>query len=237
MFRSMVLAALGVALVAGLVLSAVQVFQVSPIIYAAETFEIQQPEVAHTHDDGHTHDHDAWAPADGIERIGYTALSNFLSAFGFALILMASMFTAKDKAQLGISWRRGILWGLAGYATVFLIPAIGLTPEIPGMEAAALDGRQSWWILAVLSTGLGFASLTFLPGVRKACALLFFAAPWIVGAPHPEMHGFAHPDPQALASLEALQAQFVYATAIANAVFWVVLGALAGYASRWVAKD
>jgi predicted cobalt transporter CbtA len=58
-----------------------------------------------------------------------------------------------------------------------------------------------------------------------------------VGAPHPEMHGFAHPDPQALTSLEALQAQFVYATAIANAVFWVVLGALAGYASRWVAKD
>ena len=51
------------------------------------------------------------------------------------------------------------------------------------------------------------------------------------------MHGFAHPDPQALTSLEALQAQFVYATAIANAVFWVVLGALAGYASRWVAKD
>ena len=90
MFRSMVLTALGVALVAGLVLSAVQALHVSPIIYAAEVFEIAEPEVVAAQSDGHSHSHndEAWGPADGIERIGYTVLSNVLSAFGFAMILL-----------------------------------------------------------------------------------------------------------------------------------------------------
>ena len=45
MFRSMVYSALGVALVVGLFLSAVQTLAVSPIIHAAEVFEVAQPEV------------------------------------------------------------------------------------------------------------------------------------------------------------------------------------------------
>ena len=58
MFRSMVFSALGVALVVGLFLSAVQTLAVSPIIHAAEVFEIAQPEVVTTHNDGHSHSHD-----------------------------------------------------------------------------------------------------------------------------------------------------------------------------------
>ena len=122
MFRSMVLTALGVALVAGLVLSAVQALHVSPIIYAAEVFEIAAPDVVEAHNDGHSHAHndEAWSPADGMERIGYTVLSNVLSAFGFAMILLAAMFMARDKAQLNISWLAGLGWGLAGYLTGWL---------------------------------------------------------------------------------------------------------------------
>ncbi len=234
MFRSMALTALGVALVAGLVLSAVQALHVSPIIYAAEVFEIAEPEVVAAQSDGHTHSHneEAWAPADGMERIGYTLLSNVLSAFGFAMILLAAMFMARDKAQLRISWLAGLGWGLAGYLTFFVVPALGLSPEIPSMEAAALEGRQAWWVLAVVATGLAIASLVFLPGMAKLAAVVFVAAPWVVGAPQPEVHGFLHPDAQAVATLEDLQSQFIYATAVANGLFWLTLGGLTAYAAK-----
>jgi len=234
MFRSMVLTALGVALVAGLVLSAVQALHVSPIIYAAEMFEIAEPEVVAAQSDGHTHSHgeEAWGPADGMERIGYTMLSNVLSAFGFSMILLAGMFMARDKAQLSITWVKGLGWGLAGYLTVFVAPALGLSPEIPSMEAAPLEGRQAWWLLAVVSTGLGIASLVFLSGAAKAAAVVFIAAPWLVGAPQPEVHGFLHPDAQAVATLEGLQSQFIYATAVANGLFWLTLGGLTAYAAK-----
>lgn len=234
----MVLTALGIALVAGLVLSAVQALHVSPIIYAAEVFEIAEPEVVAALNDGHSHSHvnangeAAWSPEDGLERIGYTVLSNVLSSFGFAMILLACMFMARDKAQLNISWLKGVVWGLAGYVTFFVVPALGLSPEIPSMEAAALDGRQSWWVLAVVATGLAIFSLVFLPGIAKLVAIVFIAAPWFVGAPQPEVHGFMHPDTQAVATLEGLQVQFIYATAIANGVFWITLGGLTGYCAK-----
>ncbi|MBT3438301.1 MAG: hypothetical protein HOH02_00450 [Oceanospirillaceae bacterium] len=233
MFRSMVLTALGVALVAGLVLSAVQALHVSPIIYAAEVFEIAAPDVVEAHNDGHSHAHndEAWSPADGMERIGYTVLSNVLSAFGFAMILLAAMFMARDKAQLNISWLAGLGWGLAGYLTFFVVPALGLSPEIPSMEAAVLEGRQAWWVLAVVATGLAIASLVFLPGMAKLAAVVFVAAPWVVGAPQPEVHGFLHPDAQAVATLEGLQSQFIYATALANGLFWLTIGGLTAYAA------
>jgi len=233
MFRSMVLTALGVALVAGLVLSAVQALHVSPIIYAAEVFEIAAPDVVEAHNDGHSHAHndEAWSPADGMERIGYTVLSNVLSAFGFAMILLAAMFMARDKAQLNISWLAGLGWGLAGYLTFFVVPALGLSPEIPSMEAAVLEGRQAWWVLAVVATGLAIASLVFLPGMAKLAAVVFVAAPWVVGAPQPEVHGFLHPDAQAVATLEGLQSQFIYANALANGLFWLTIGGLTAYAA------
>ena len=89
MFRSMVLTALGVALVAGLVLSAVQALHVSPIIYAAEVFEIAAPDVVEAHNDGHSHAHndEAWSPADGMERIGYTVLSSIIGSRAYRQLL------------------------------------------------------------------------------------------------------------------------------------------------------
>ena len=233
MFRSMVYSALGVALVVGLFLSAVQTLAVSPIIHAAEVFEIAQPEVVTTHNDGHSHSHDenAWGPKDGFERLAFTVLSNVLSAFGFAIILLTGMLLARDKAALKISWGRGLGWGFAGYLTFFVAPALGLPPEIPSMETAAIGGRQSWWVLAVASTAAGIASLVFLKGFAKLLAIVFLAAPWLVGAPEPLVHGFLHPDAEAVASLESLQAQFIYATAITNGLFWITLGGLASYAA------
>jgi cobalt transporter subunit CbtA len=233
MFRSMVFSALGVALVVGLFLSAVQALAVSPIIHAAEVFEIAQPEVIVAHNDGHSHSHDeqAWGPEDGFERLAFTMLSNVLSAFGFAIILLTGMLLARDKAELQISWAKGFGWGLAGYLTFFVVPALGLPPEIPSMETAAIGGRQSWWVLAVAGTALGIASLVFLTGFAKLMAIVFLAAPWLVGAPEPLVHGFLHPNMEAVATLESLQAQFIYATAITNGLFWITLGGLVSYAA------
>jgi predicted cobalt transporter CbtA len=99
------------------------------------------------------------------------------------------------------------------------------------MEAAVLEGRQAWWVLAVVATGLAIASLVFLPGMAKLAAVVFVAAPWVVGAPQPEVHGFLHPDAQAVATLEGLQSQFIYATALANGLFWLTIGGLTAYAA------
>ena len=141
------------------------------------------------------------------------------------------MLLARDKAALKISWVRGLGWGFAGYLTFFVAPALGLPPEIPSMETAAIGGRQSWWVLAVVGTAVGIASLVFLKGFVKLLAIVFLAAPWLVGAPEPLVHGFLHPDAEAVASLESLQAQFIYATAITNGLFWITLGGLASYAA------
>ena len=234
MFRSIVLTALGVALIAGFVLSVVQAFHVAPIIYSAEAFEIVELVEEVSHDDGHSHSHgdDAWSPEDGLERIGYTVLSNVLSALAFALLLLAGMLAAREKAKMSISLGKGVLWGLAGYATFFVMPALGLPPEIPSMEAAVLEGRQAWWMLAVVGTATGIACAVFLPSFAKLAAVIFIGMPWLIGAPQPEVHGFLHPDADAVATLEALQAEFITATAIANGLFWIVLGGLSGYAAK-----
>src|SRR5688500_9013497 len=90
-------------LLAGLLLTVVQQFQVIPLIHKAETYEsaavtTEVPKAhVHTHDDGteHHHDESAWQPADGKERTFYTALANIGIALGFAL-LMGAAFSLKD---------------------------------------------------------------------------------------------------------------------------------------------
>src|SRR3954463_11452281 len=57
----------------------------------------------------------------GIDRVLYTALFDCLCAFGFALLL-ATALTWRGR----LSWRQGLLWGLAGYASFTLAPALGL---------------------------------------------------------------------------------------------------------------
>tara|TARA_B100000780_G_C20820299_1_gene325906 strand:- start:323 stop:547 length:225 start_codon:yes stop_codon:yes gene_type:complete len=65
MFKSLVFSPLGIALVAGLVLTAMQSWQVTPIILAAEVYEI--PDVAMA-TDGHDHAHDHGAQQMGLSE-------------------------------------------------------------------------------------------------------------------------------------------------------------------------
>ena len=228
MFKSLVFSALSVAFVAGLVLTAMQNWQVTPIILAAEVYEIPDMTVA---TDGHAHDHsaEAWGPEDGFERAAYSTLSNVLAAFGFGLILIATMKWANTHRNLKINIRTGIAAGVAGYLTFFFIPSLGLPPEIPGMEAAVLEGRQSWWLMSVVTSLAGFYVLFFMSGFSRVYAVLLFALPWIIGAPQPEAHGFSHPDAAALEALQRLASQFITATHVTNSIFWLVLGGLTAF--------
>lgn len=193
---------------------------------------------------GHSHEAGAWAPADGAERIAYTVLSNVLSAAGFALLLLAAMAAAlKYGAGSGrgvatrVDWRYGLLWGLAGYAVFFVAPSLGLPPEIPGADAAAFESRQSWWTLTVLSTGAGLAVLAFGRSPWRWAGLVLLAIPHVMGAPHLGSSPFADYPANVAGQMSALARDFVWATALTNAVFWLVLGALSGWTAKRYVKE
>ncbi len=205
---------------AGVFMTAIQHVAVFPMIFEAETYEVSGDEGAAA--DGHdaaapAHEHEAWAPGDGLERTLYSGLTNIVAAVGFGLLL-ASAFALLG----GATWRQGLLWGLAGFLTFNLAPALGLPPELPGAAAAELGVRQVWWLMTVVLTGAGLAVIAFAGRwTLKVVGALLIALPHVIGAPHPEGgHG-------GLAPAELEQA-FITASLITNAVFWVVLGGLAG---------
>ena len=233
LFRRIVFYALLVGSLSGLVLTAVQFWQVIPIIQNAEVYENQaDPAATHSHDAGDSHpDHDHsggdWAPQDGPERTAFTLLSNVLMGIGFALILLAAMVVMPvlgrdNRYRNGFS--QGLMWGAAGYVVFWLAPALGLPPEIPGASAASLDARQAWWLFTVLFTAAGLAGLAFGKAPWRWAALLLLLVPHLVGAPHPPGGAFEGHAPEAVAALESLVHRFIGATAIANAVFWLVMG-------------
>lgn len=197
---------------------------VVPLILEAEIYENAAEPAAVTSEattaaDGHEHEHgaEAWAPEDGAERLLYTLLTNTLMAFGFALMLGAGFALAG-----GANAKRGLLWGLAGFASFMLAPSLGLPPEVPGTEAAPLADRQLWWWATVLATGGGIALLVYgrrIPFYVLAVALI--VAPHLIGAPQPEVHGGLAP--------ESLAREFILVVMATMLVFWLALGALSGF--------
>lgn len=240
-FRNIFFLAVVVGVVAGLVMTVLQARYTVPLILAAETYEnaaapaeaslqTAAPAAAHDHAAGdhaahdhaaagsaHVHDAEAWAPADGFQRMAFTVAANVVTATGFALLLVA----VSDFAGGLIDWRTGLLWGLAGFATFTLAPGLGLPPELPAMPAAELLPRQIWWFGTVVATaaGLGLILLRRSPALA-AFGVLLLVVPHIVGAPQPASHESPIP--------EGLHHQFVVAVTITNLVFWSLLGVLAG---------
>jgi cobalt transporter subunit CbtA len=212
-FRNLIFSALTIALIAGLFLSLYQYFLITPIIIASEIYEVLEPSAENTVE--------AWSPDEGVERASFSFLANFLVCFGYGLLLMTAM-TTREALKLNRGW----LWGIAAYVTLFVAPALGLSPEIPGMEAAHLEGRQTWWIVTVFVTAIALWSLAFQPLKLKFMGGLFLIIPHIIGAPQPETHGFANTDPQAVIELTALWHHFVLQTSIANGLLWLIIGIL-----------
>mgnify|MGYP000157644938 FL=1 len=242
MIRQIFLTALLTGVLAGFVLTSLQSVKVIPLILAAEEFEGGEIATYGSHDsshqetkadhhngeivtahgheneaeatNGHSHDDEAWGPADGYERLFFTFVANVFLATGWSFLLCAVYMNVKD-----INVVKGITAGIVGYLTFFALPSIGLSPELPGTLAAALEHRQAWWIATVLCSAIGFTVLFF--SRNRAYQLLAFALvllPHIIGAPVPDVHGGTAP--------EVMFNSYVNATFITNGIFWVILGAI-----------
>ena len=247
LFRRLFLCALLTGLCAGLIYSAMQRWQVVPLIAAAEVFEsaaqpAAEPAAAPAHDHhppgtaAHTHDTEAWGPQDGVERMFWTVVANVLGATGFALLLIPLLaWWDRQRGGVAASWRSGLLWGAAGWLCLFVWPSIGMQPELPGEAAAALQLRQSWWLLAVACAAGGLALLAFAKGHWRWLGLLLLLLPFVIGAPHADGPAFADFPAEAAAQMQQLKSQFVVATAVASALQWLVLGAVSGVVvARWL---
>lgn len=232
MFRRLLIAALIAGACAGLVASALQMAKIWPLILEAETYENAAP-AEHTHAPGTpAHEHaavaEAWEPENGLERISYTVLFNLLAGIGFALVLNGAVAARQAFGGSKIDLRTGVWWGLAGFACFALAPGLGLPPEPPGMVAADLALRQTWWIATAFATAGGLALCAFAPArVMKGVGVLIILVPHLIGAPHPTEHGGAVPP--------ALAVQFAIASLMTAAVFWIVLGGLSGWLQKRLA--
>ncbi|MGH1540648.1 MAG: CbtA family protein [Arenicella sp.] len=233
-FSQIILRSIVIGIIVGCVFSVAQIFFVNPLIFQAETFE-----VAESHDHGsHNHDEEAWGPADGLERTFYTVSANVLTGIGFAAVilsLMSQLQLQNGRNQLNLG--QGLMWGLGGFAAFFVAPAIGLPPEIPGVEAAQVEHRQLWWLFAVLGVGIGILVLFFAPLKFKVLGLVSIVLPYIIGAPHHEGPLFSHPDPAAVEALTAIHQQFIVASSASNFLFWIVLGFVSAWFLKSVGQD
>ena len=203
-------------LIAGLVVSVLQSIQVKPLILAAEVYETQarSEQTADKHPSRQER-----SAENGIERVLYTLLANLALGIGYGLLL-CSAFTLYNRA---IGYKRGLLWGLAGFAAFSFIPAIGLPPEIPGMVGAELEVRQSWWLSSAVASCLGLALIVFAPKVWwRIVGGMVVLVPFIVGVPHSTATASSNLPPD-------LVAHYTMATLTTGIVFWGVLGGVAGY--------
>ncbi|MCF5709533.1 cobalt transporter [Pseudomonas syringae] len=226
MFKRIVHTAGFTGLLAALLLTLLQSFWVVPLIQQAETYENAPSEQVHEHANGivaeHSHEHDeaAWEPENGWQRVLSTTGGNLVVAVGFALML-AGLYTLRAPGSV----LQGAVWGLAGFAVFVLAPALGLPPELPGTAAAELSQRQFWWIGTAASTAAGLALLIFGQNLLlKVLGVAILIAPHVIGAPQPLVHESLAP--------EALESQFILASLLTNAVFWVALGLFSAWLFR-----
>jgi cobalt transporter subunit CbtA len=244
MFQRIFATALGAGVAVGLLVAIVQHFSLVPLILEAEKYEDGILKVEHKHtqalprpDDigaavagalpavigpAQAHDEHPAVNAAGIAddspwRAVFTFIATTLTAVGFALLL-AGAFAVSGRA---VTAREGLLWGIGGFVAFALAPAFGLPPELPGSVAAELTARQAWWMGTMAATLTGLGLLAF---VRRAwvipVAVVLFAAPHLIGAPHPhEGAGLVPPE---------LAATFAARSLGVNALMWALLGLATG---------
>ena len=255
LFQRLFLCALFVGALTGVFDSLVQRWQVVPLILAAEVLETAAESAppatasstgsAHAHADGAAHSHDAaWEPQASLERTAYTVLANVLNAVGTALVLMPLMaFSNRQRGgqplslQLGYGavLRHGLWWGTAAWVCLFALPVLGLPPELPGMQSAALHARQLWWVGTALCGAGGLAMLFLIKAKWRVLGLALLVLPFAIGAPEHAGTPYAGLSPEAAVQLQALASRFAVATAVASALQYLLLGALCAAAvARWL---
>ncbi len=159
-----------VGIIAGSLYGFFQQFQVNPIIYAAEVYEVAEAPDTFALEDATQHSaQEAWTPEDRVARISSTLIANILIGIGFALLLISAMSLHNLKSNKPkLNWQAGILWGLGLLAILFIAPSLlGLLPEIPGTLAQTLENRQIWWVFSALATASGLAVIYYAPRFVK----------------------------------------------------------------------
>ena len=250
LLRRLIWLALVAAVLVGTVHWLLVQWQAVPIIFAAEAMEDRKVSAAldvpsgHEHDHqhgsaagGHSHEHEAWKPADGFERSAWTWVASVLLQFGLALgLLVALAFASQRQSAAAAPMRTSLVLAATGFFCLFAWPALGLPPEIPGMDAARLGSRQVWWALAAGCAGSAVASAVLLRASwRWALAVALLAVPFVVGAPHFASDPSASFDSVAATQLRQLADRFVWVTVGTSLIQWVLLGLTCGVlAQRWL---
>ena len=242
-FRNIIFSAVFAGIIAGLIYGLFQATQISPIIYAAEEFEVAESAIdvsadGHDHSqdqetEGHSHNHEAGAPQSELKRQLYTISSTILASISFALILIALMYWHNLKSNKPkVTWFSGLGWGLALMLSFFVSPVMfGLHPEVPGTQAAQLEHRQIWWLFCVSATMAGLVVLYYMPMKFKLAGIALIVLPHVLGAPHISSElTFANQDPAAISALTELTKQFYNMTSIGMFIFCITLGTLSGFA-------
>ncbi len=235
MFQKMLAGALIAGCAAGLLAALLHFAFVQDLILTGELYESGEAVHApfgpggHDHADdaageaaGHDHgSHDHGDESSALARNGWTVLFTVLVYVAYAMMLVAGFGMAESLGHR-IGAAEGLLWGIAGFASFQLAPAMGLAPELPGTLAADLAERQVWWWGTVAATAVALALLGY---VRKPWAVglgvALLAAPHLIGAPAPgDYSGVAPPE---------VAAAFAARVLGVGLAVWAVLGWTAGY--------
>ena len=104
------------------------------------------------------------------------------------------------------------------------------------MEAAPLQARQVWWVLAVGSAVGACAVAGFVRASwRWLVVAALLALPFLVGVPQLQGDALAGFGPEARAALAQLGTQFIWATTWVALSFWVSMGVVGGLSfQRWL---
>ncbi len=223
-----VLAALVAGLIAGAVLTGLQVWRLSPLIAAAEVYEKADdatktaiageaaPACKETMP-GMTMCGAEWEPAPGLPRLGFTGAASLLAGGGFAAVLAGLSLLL----NVPITRANGWVWGLSGFFAVHVATGLGLAPEVPGMPVADLAARQIWWVGTIMATGAAIYCFAIRPEPwAKAIGVALLLIPHIIGAPHAPEGATTVPP--------ALAAEFAANAIAAACLFWLVMGWLLG---------
>jgi cobalt transporter subunit CbtA len=222
MFKRVVSAGALAGALSGLLLTVIQQIEIVPLIREAE---VREEAAAAASKSSHAHatvnqTPEAWAPSTARERLLATGVSNIVVSTGFALLLGAAI-----SLRGATGWRIGLVYGAAGYAVFFVAPSLGLPPELPGAESAPLREREVWWIATVIASSAGLGLMAFCKKpLLRILGLAMLIAPHAIGAPQPSVHVGIH-------SAESAN-DFIRATYLANAAFWMSLGGLLGFFLR-----
>nr|WP_246480104.1 CbtA family protein [Motiliproteus sediminis] len=240
------LAATAAGSAAGLFFSGVQSIDSLPLLMSAEHFDLY----AHNHSGatlsprGHLHDSAAHPPADLMLRTLFRFVSDAVIGIGFAMILCAAIFLHNHHTHHPTaSAPMGIIWGLAGYLTFYLAPALIYPPRTPATDLLtshhdiSVWKHQLTWLCAALSTGVGLALIAYGDKTKKLTGgLLLLALPVLVSFNSDPLHTMLDQH-RVTRLIEVTEQHYRYSAHLSNLLFWLALGVLSAYTTGRAVSD